>query len=82
MPNDRAEPAYASDFIESYAVLWDREAGALRLLRELHGELQPRVEQIVSHRALMADFQDQRYDPDYKKTWQELVAEDERLIRP
>jgi hypothetical protein len=52
------------------------------LLRELHGELQPRVEQIVSHRALMADFQDQRYDPDYKKTWQELVAEDERLIRP
>lgn len=82
MPDDRAEPAYASDFIESYAVLWDREAGALRLLRELHAEIQPRIEQIVSHRTLMADFQDQRYDPEYKKTWQELVAEDERLIRP
>jgi hypothetical protein len=25
----------------------------------------------------MADFQDQRYEPDYKKLWQKLVAEDE-----
>ncbi|MFZ4682368.1 MAG: tetratricopeptide repeat protein, partial [Terrimicrobiaceae bacterium] len=42
-PNDRAEPNYASEFIDSYAVLWDREPGALRLLREAWQELQPRV---------------------------------------
>lgn len=82
MPNDRAEASYASDFIESYAVLWDREAGALRLLRELYTELQPRVAKIVEHRVLMSDFQDQRYEPDYKKTWQEMVLEDERLMLP
>ena len=82
MPNDRAEPAYASDFIESYAVLWDREAGALRLLRELYEEIQPRIATIIAHRTRMADFQDQRYDPNYKKAWQELVAEDEGLVKP
>ncbi len=82
MPNDRAEPSYAAEFIESYAVLWDREPGALRLLREVNEELRPRVAQIVDHRSHMADFQDQRYEPDYKALWQELVAEDEKLMLP
>lgn len=81
-PNDRAEPAYAAEFIESYAVLWDREPGALRLLREIHEELQPRIAEIVAHRTRMADFQDQRYDPDYKQAWQELVTIDEKLMLP
>jgi tetratricopeptide (TPR) repeat protein len=36
-PNDRAEPNYAADFIDSYAVLWDREPGPLRILRTLAG---------------------------------------------
>jgi tetratricopeptide (TPR) repeat protein len=78
-PNDRAEPAYASEFIDSYAVLWDREVGALRLLREVWEEIQPRVQQIVAHRENMADFQDQRYEPDYKKQWKENVEIDEKL---
>jgi hypothetical protein len=30
----------------------------------------------------MVDFQDQRYDPDYKARWQELCAEDDRLSKP
>ncbi len=80
MPNDRAEPGYAAEFIESYAVLWDREPGALRLLREIHNELQPRIRKIVEHRKQMADFQDQRYERDYKAAWQALVAEDEKLM--
>ncbi len=46
-PNDRAEPNYAAEFIDSYAVLWDREPGALRILREVWQELQPRVAEIV-----------------------------------
>ncbi|MDX2080750.1 MAG: tetratricopeptide repeat protein [Terrimicrobiaceae bacterium] len=81
-PNDRAEPGYAAEFIESYAVLWDREPGALRLLREIHEELQPRIAELVAHRSQMADFQDQRYDPDYKQAWQDLVAADEKLMLP
>jgi hypothetical protein len=27
----------------------------------------------------MADFQDQRYEPEYKRLWQKLVTQDERL---
>jgi hypothetical protein len=78
-PNDRAEPNYAAEFIDSYAVLWDREAGASRILRESWQELQPRVAEIVALRERMADFQDQRYEPEYKRLWQELVSQEERL---
>ncbi len=59
-PNERAEPNYAAEFIDSYAVLWDREAGASRILRECWQELQPRIGQILTLRERMADFQDQR----------------------
>lgn len=82
LPNDRAEPNYAAEFIESYAVLWDKEPGALRLLREVFNDLIPRIEKIVRHREQMTDFQDQRYEPDYKEAWQELVRQDEQLTKP
>ena len=82
LPNDRAEPNYAAEFVESYAVLWDKEPGALRLLREVYNELLPHIEKIVQHRGQMADFQDQRYEPDYKEAWQELVKKDESLTKP
>ena len=78
-PNDRAEPNYAAEFIDSYAVLWDREPGASRILRESWQELQPRVAEIVALRERMADFQDQRYEPEYKRLWQQLLTEDESL---
>jgi hypothetical protein len=78
-PNDRAEPNYAAEFIDSYAVLWDREPGASRILRESWQELQPRVAEVVALRERMADFQDQHYEPEYKRLWQLLVGEDERL---
>ena len=82
LPNDRAEPNYAAEFVESYAVLWDKEPGALRLLREVYNELIPRIETIVLHREQMTDFQDQRYEPDYKEAWQALVQKDESLTKP
>jgi tetratricopeptide (TPR) repeat protein len=78
-PNDRAEPNYAAEFIDSYAVLWDREPGALRLLRETWQELSPHIAEIHALRARMLDFQDQRFEPNYKKLWQELVEADEKL---
>jgi hypothetical protein len=81
-PNDRAEPNYAAEFIDSYAVLWDREPGALRLLRETWQELAPKVAEILALRLRMLDFQDQRFEPDYKKLWQKLVEEDEQLSDP
>lgn len=78
-PSDRAEITYAREFIESYAVLWDRVPAAFRLLREAVDEMQPRLEEIVALRQHMFDFQDQRYEPDYKRLWQELVVRDEQL---
>ena len=80
--NDRAEPTYAADFIQSYAVLWDREPGALRLLREVWQEIQPRIEKIIRQRENMLDLQDQRYDPDFKTKWQNLANEEEKLTTP
>lgn len=82
LPNDRAEPNYAAEFVESYAVLWDKEPGALRLLREVFDEMMPRIEKIVQHREQMADFQDQRYEPDYKEAWHAFVQKDELLTKP
>lgn len=79
-PNDRAEPSYAGEFIDSYAVLWDRDTSAIRLLREAHAEFQPYLEKIIELRRLMADYQDQRYEPDYRSKWKKLVAQDDRLI--
>jgi tetratricopeptide (TPR) repeat protein len=82
LPNDRAEPSYAAEFIDSYAVLWDREAGALRILREVWHEMLPHVQKLILHREEMLDFQDQRFDPGYKEKWQKHVAEEERISDP
>lgn len=82
LPNDRAEPSYAQEFIDSYAVLWDRESGALRILREAWNAMAGPVAAIVAHRQFMLDFQDQRYEPNFKALWQELLDRDERLTTP
>jgi tetratricopeptide (TPR) repeat protein len=81
-PNDRAEPNYAADFIQSYALLWDREAGALRILREVWLEIQPRIKELTRLREKMLDYQDQHYDPDFKTKFLELTNEEERLTLP
>ena len=78
-PNDRSEYSYASSFLDSYAVLWDRESGATRLLREVWEAAGPAVHSLVQHRERMLDFQDQRYDPSFKIRWQQMLDEDEKL---
>ena len=80
MPNERAEPGYAQEFYNSYAALWDREAGLLRILREVWDEMRPWVRAIVGHRGMMLDWLDQRYEPEFKARWQELLDEDDRLV--
>ena len=82
LPNDRADANYASEFVQSYAVLWDREPGALRILREVWQEIQPRIREIVKVRDRILDFQDQHYDPEYKAKWQALLEEEEKLCTP
>jgi len=81
LPNDRAEAGYASEFVDSYAVLWDRESSALRQLREIWHEMESEVASLVAHRERMLDFQDQRYEPDFKSLWQAMLDEDDRLSR-
>jgi tetratricopeptide (TPR) repeat protein len=82
IPNDRADANYASEFVQSYAVLWDREPGALRILREVWQEIQPRIREIVIQRERIQDFQDQHYDPHYKTKWQALLDDEEKLCTP
>lgn len=79
LPNDRSEPNYASEFLDSYAILWDRESGSLRILREVWEEMRPRLQAIIDLRSRMFDFQDQRYEPRFKALWQELVEAEEKL---
>lgn len=78
-PSDRTDPGYAREFLESYSVLWERIPSAIRTLRETWEAEQPRIQKLIAHRAKISEFQDQRYDRDYKTKWQALVAEDERL---
>jgi hypothetical protein len=60
-------------------VLWDRESGSLRILREAWSEMSRAVSAIVAHRQFMLDFQDQRYEPNFKALWQQLLDRDEQL---
>jgi len=78
-PNDRSEIGYAQDFMQSYAVLWDRDPAALRFLHELHAEVTPRIEKILALRRTMAEWQDQRYDKDFKAKWKTMTEENESL---
>jgi tetratricopeptide (TPR) repeat protein len=78
-PNDRSDSAYARDFIQSYATLWDRDPAALRCVREIHGELCPEIERLISLRSEMNEWQDQRYDKDFKERWKSMMELDESL---
>ena len=78
-PNDRSEIGYAQDFMQSYAILWDREPAATRFISELHDELAPEIEEILTLRRTMADWQDQRYDRDFKARWKAMIEQDKSL---
>ena len=78
-PNDRSELSYAQDFIQSYAVLWDRDAAALRFLGEIHNSLREKISKILTLRRTMSEWQDQRYLKDFKTKWKEFTDLDESL---
>jgi tetratricopeptide (TPR) repeat protein len=78
-PNDRSELSYAQDFIQSYAVLWDRDAAALRFVGEIHGGLSGTIGRIIALRRTMSEWQDQRYMRDFKAKWKEFTDLDESL---
>jgi len=82
VPGDRADPTYAREFYDSYAVLWDRVPSARRTLREAWEKCADRIREIVAHRRAMLEFQDQRYDPEYKTKWDEMLRRDEALSDP
>jgi hypothetical protein len=65
--------------MQSYAILWDRDPSALRFLRELHAEVAPEIDKILTLRRTMAYWQDQRYDRDFKAKWKAMTELDESL---
>jgi tetratricopeptide (TPR) repeat protein len=78
-PNDRSELSYAQDFMQSYAILWDRDPSALRFLGEIHETILSELGKIIELRRLMSDWQDQRYVRDFKARWKEMTDQDEKL---
>ncbi len=79
-PSDRAEPDYAYAFLDSYATLWERDHAALRFLRDTYEEIQPLIASLINLRQRMADFQDERYDPNHKTTWNKLLEEENAIL--
>ena len=71
-PNDRSEIGYAQDFMQSYAILWDRDPAGLRFLRESVAGIWQVLERVISLRRQMSEWQDQRYDRNFKTRWKEM----------
>ncbi|MFM8718669.1 MAG: hypothetical protein ACKOFH_03900, partial [Chthoniobacterales bacterium] len=60
---------------------WEREAQALRVLRDTYEESAEALGELVERRTRMADFMNQHYDPEYRAKWTKLLDEDERLVK-
>jgi tetratricopeptide (TPR) repeat protein len=80
-PTDRDEPQSASEFSGAFGSLWDREASAMRILRDTHEEMKPAVGELVSRRTRLADFMNQHYDPDYRGKWSKMLDDDEQFVK-
>lgn len=78
--NDRGDLQFALDFLDSFGGVWEQNPAATRFLRECYIGSLPRLEQLYELRARMAAFQDHRYEPDHRKVWNGLMAEEQRLI--
>jgi hypothetical protein len=61
-------------------VLWERDAAAARFLREVYLQDAPHLEQLISLRQKMADFQDQRYEPKHRELWQSFLDQEKALL--
>lgn len=80
-PTERDEPHSAAEFSGAFGGLWEREAAALRVLREAQEEAAPALGALVERRTRMADYMNQHYDPEYRAKWTKLLDEDERLVK-
>jgi len=80
-PNERDEPHSAVEFAGAFGGLWDREAAALRVLRETHEEMRPVLAELIARRRALADLMDQRYDPDYRAKWMRMVDDEEAFVK-
>jgi hypothetical protein len=80
-PGERDEPQSAAEFDGSFGGLWDREASALRILREAYDELRPVLAELVARRAALSELMDQRYDPEYREKWMRMVEEEEAFVK-
>jgi tetratricopeptide (TPR) repeat protein len=78
--NERGDMQYAADFVNSFGVLWERDAAAARFLREVYSEQIPSLEQLISLRQTMADFQDQRYELKHRELWQNFLDQEKALL--
>jgi tetratricopeptide (TPR) repeat protein len=80
-PSERDEPQSAVEFAGSFGGLWDREAAAMRVLRDAHDEMRPIIAEVVARRARLAEMMDQRYDPDYRAKWNRLLDDEEQFVK-
>ncbi|MFM8886854.1 MAG: hypothetical protein ACKOKC_10625 [Chthoniobacterales bacterium] len=80
-PTERDEPQSAAEFAGAFGGLWEREAQALRVLRDTYEESAAALGELVERRTRMADFMNQHYDPEYRAKWTKLLDEDERLVK-
>jgi tetratricopeptide (TPR) repeat protein len=78
--NERGDLQYATDFVNSFGVLWERDAAASRFLREVYLAEAPHLQQLISLRQRMADFQDQRYEPKHRELWQNFLDQEKMLL--
>jgi tetratricopeptide (TPR) repeat protein len=79
--NDRGDLQYAVDFLNSFGLLWERDAAAVRFLREVYTEATPFLDRLIALRQKMAEFQDHRYEPRHREIWQSLVEREQELIK-
>jgi tetratricopeptide (TPR) repeat protein len=80
-PTERDEPQSAAEFAGAFGGLWEREAAALRVLRDAYVEAADALHALVERRTRMADYMNQHYDPDYRAKWNKLLDEDEKLVK-
>lgn len=80
-PSERDEPQSAIEFSGSFGGLWDRDASAMRILRDAQEELGPILVEVVARRARLVELMDQRYDRNYRTKWIEMVEEEERFVK-
>jgi len=78
--HERGHFNYAMEFVDSFGLIWERDAAATRFLRELYISLQPHLAELTEVRRQMAELQDNRYEPKHRQIWDKLVAEEQRQI--